>query len=189
MRSPPCVSDHRSWKILQAEIPTKPKRKTKGFDEWFGILSGAGTEGAEGQRRRASRHLAELAQPVNAERRTTPILTAGGMSLGAIRRLEVEEAAAHPSPPSIPNSDSRQSSLRPQATPRRTRAPLVLLSPSPPPPRSPLGSPGARPGMLRAHTSPLGRAIAPRSTILAARQARGQSRENPLVVPSDSDSD
>jgi hypothetical protein len=180
----------RSWKILQAELPIKPKRRTKGFDEWFGILSGAGTEAAEGHRRRASRHLAELGPPVGTERRGTPILTAGGLSLGAIRRMEAEEAASHPIMPSAPSSEPRQAASRPQGTPRRSaRAPLVIHSPSPPPSRSPMASPGPRPEPIRAHTSPLGRAIAPRSQILAARQARGQTRENPLVVPSDSDSE
>ena len=182
--------DVRSWKILQAEIPSKPKRRTKGFDEWFGILSGAGTEGAEGHRRRASRQLAELGPPIGIDRRTTPILTAGGLSLGAIRRMEAEEAASNPITPSTAGSEPRQSAARPQATPRRpARTPLVILSPSPPPARSVIGSPGPRPEPIRAHTSPLGRAIAPRSQILAARQARGQTRENPVVVPSDSDND
>lgn len=132
----------------------------------------------------------ELGAPIAAERRTTPILTAGGMSLGAIRRLEAEEAASNPTAPSVPSPDSRPSSLRPQATaPRSTRAPLVIHSPSPPPVRSLIVFPSPRPEPFRAHSSPLNRAIAPRSSVLAARQARGQTRDNPLVVPPDTDSE
>lgn len=86
----------RAWKVLQNELHGKPKRRTKGFDEWFSRFSGTSPESNEVRRRRASRHI-ELGAPLESppiapERPRTPRTLSGGMTLAQLRRLELEEA-------------------------------------------------------------------------------------------------
>lgn len=175
---------------------SKPKRRTKGFDEWFGLFDSAPSTvppEASAHRRRASRHI-ELGNPIAAERQT---LVEGGMSLSAIRRLEAEQAAIMRragiagtglvEPPSaMEESVPRTIFDRHVQTAHRVQ---LVNSPSPSPTPS---SPNRRPQYQRAITTPHGRPTPLRSQALVARQSRyrsGSTRDDALEVSSESESE
>lgn len=176
---------------------SKPKRRTKGFEEWFGLFDSApappsATEpSSQGHRRRASRHI-ELGSPIGGERQ---LLAEGGMTLSAIRRMEAEQAAIFRR---VGMNMGMETTTSPEDIAPRTvldrqvqtahRVQLVN-SPTPSPP---VQSPTRRPQYQRANTTPHGRPTPLRSQALVARQSRyraGGTRDDALVVSSDSESD
>ena len=156
----------------------KSKSKSRGFEEWSRFLD-LGT-GEESSSRRTSRPYDGLGPPLQRER---PLLSSGELTLSDLRRLDAEQQGvlrrvnvrlAPPEPGDATGSSTRPTRLQ------FTRTPTFAGSASPP---------VSRPSTLRTNSGPLGRPIAVRSQALAARQSRGRTRDDPLVVPSDSEED
>ena len=221
-------ADSSAWKLLQPPPPPRAPRRSRTFDDWtLGLFDHPeNREAAEPPRRRASRHFAALGAPVIQGGRIIRTLTPGGLSLGAIRRMEAEEDAiyaqlegmsirndrisnpavshslthgAHPLPhtphtplaqvPESPSPTPSPSSSARQATPSSTGATVSGTPDSSPSAstRSSSNSAPTRPSNTRAYSSPIGRPSPLRSQVLAARQARGRSRNEPIVISDSED--
>ena len=92
-----------AWKAIQAaNMPKQQAKKPRGFgvDDILGFFETPAEQAEANRRRRASRHFAELGAPLGTvtgglgpNRRAGHLMQYGGMSLGDIRRMEVEEEA------------------------------------------------------------------------------------------------
>ncbi|ORY26269.1 hypothetical protein BCR39DRAFT_262542 [Naematelia encephala] len=192
-----------NWRVLQASLPVQkpPQRRQRSIDNIIPNLLEQTVAEVSGHRRRASRHLMELGAPVqHVPRRLSN--NSNSPTLAEIVRQEIDEDAL-----AATRAELRR--LR-EALMREATGSLTPLSEEEPelPMRPRLTVNSSRPSAMPRHFSDpqavptqdvprvevprphpaMGRPTPHRSSILAARQARGRgSRAEPLVVHSDSE--